>query len=626
MFPEGKLRDWFKDSWAVVVFLMNAVTAIVDFIVHWSANYVPTVFAAAFLSYFFFLIAAIYGVYATKGTVTFPYRQGPRFSDRIRRKCRYAVLGLAIIPLAFLVYSFLPTDRSKIVVAVADLYGPDEKRYQVTQDLFFQLHQSFDKYRDDAKIVALHQTIGEDEDKGKLRSLAKKSLTDILLWGRYEFETGVNQVVMHVETFAPQKRLSFEKLDPYIKRGSPKSHPFEVRDDATQGTTALTLFLSGVIFYEAENYPKAISLLNTSLQTGNWPERLLNKSYVYYYRGNCHLFSNEINEAIKDYDTALESNPKHEGAYVNRGYAYDYLGEAQGNQAYTHKAVDDYTLAIQLDPTDKVAYNNLGAVYSALGNQQEAMNYYSRANQIDSSYCDPYYNSGLAHGALAESNDDLYEIEFRRAIDAYTQAIECDRNFSDAFTNRAHAYNALKQYDNAILDCTEAVRINAADSFAYFNRGNAYSDKGDYPTAIADYDRAIALNPQDKEFFENRGYAYEQEGHLSEALEDYSEVVRIDDQYADGFYDLGNIKLALAELNPNPSQSEFEMAIEAYTRAINLNPSFAEAYNNRGDCLEALNHRQEAIADYQKARRYATDAETIEDVKEKLRKLGVNPR
>ncbi|MDR0628540.1 MAG: tetratricopeptide repeat protein [Treponema sp.] len=51
------------------------------------------------------------------------------------------------------------------------------------------------------------------------------------------------------------------------------------------------------------------------------------------------------------------------------------------------------------------------------------------------------------------------------------------------------------EYESAIADFTEAVRLNPNLAAAYNNRGNAYKDKEDYDRAIADYEAALRIDP-----------------------------------------------------------------------------------------------------------------------------------
>ena len=66
----------------------------------------------------------------------------------------------------------------------------------------------------------------------------------------------------------------------------------------------------------------------------------------------------------------------------------------------------------------------------------------------------------------------------------------------------------MGQYDRAIQDYDQAIRLNPNWAEAFNNRGRAYSDKGQHDRAIQDLDQAIRLNPNFAEAFYNRGHAY----------------------------------------------------------------------------------------------------------------------
>ena len=54
-------------------------------------------------------------------------------------------------------------------------------------------------------------------------------------------------------------------------------------------------------------------------------------------------------------------------------------------------------------------------------------------------------------------------------------------------------------FDRAIADFTEAIRLDPNPDLAYQWRGDAYSDKGEYDKAIADYTESIRLDPNNEE-------------------------------------------------------------------------------------------------------------------------------
>jgi tetratricopeptide (TPR) repeat protein len=51
-------------------------------------------------------------------------------------------------------------------------------------------------------------------------------------------------------------------------------------------------------------------------------------------------------------------------------------------------------------------------------------------------------------------------------------------------------------YDRAIADYSQAIRLNPNSGGAFFLRALSYSQKGDFDRAIQDYTKAIMLDPK----------------------------------------------------------------------------------------------------------------------------------
>src|SRR5262245_53552970 len=97
---------------------------------------------------------------------------------------------------------------------------------------------------------------------------------------------------------------------------------------------------------------------------------------------------------------------------------------------------------------------------------------------------------------------------------------ETPYNRAVVYHNRGIAYFAKKDYDRAIADYSEAIRLNPSAN-AYGNRGNAHYHKEDYYYAIADYGEAIKLDPSDAKAHYNRGLAYMVLARREEAIADF---------------------------------------------------------------------------------------------------------
>src|SRR5882672_5898079 len=86
-----------------------------------------------------------------------------------------------------------------------------------------------------------------------------------------------------------------------------------------------------------------------------------------------------------------------------------------------------------------------------------------------------------------------------RLILACTALIEADNTSvahrATAFRLRGNSYVVKRQYDLALQDYDQSIRLNPADAVPYWNRGNLFNVDGRYDRAIEDYDQAITLNP-----------------------------------------------------------------------------------------------------------------------------------
>src|SRR5579863_4544332 len=68
-------------------------------------------------------------------------------------------------------------------------------------------------------------------------------------------------------------------------------------------------------------------------------------------------------------------------------------------------------------------------------------------------------------------------------------------SLAKAFYDRGLAYVRKSDYDRAIQDYDQALRLNPTFADALYSRGSAYANKNDYDHAIQDYDQALQLSP-----------------------------------------------------------------------------------------------------------------------------------
>jgi tetratricopeptide (TPR) repeat protein len=130
-----------------------------------------------------------------------------------------------------------------------------------------------------------------------------------------------------------------------------------------------------------------------------------------------------------------------------------------------------------------------------------------------------YYNRGLAYAGKGQYDD---------AIADYDQTIRLSPKNANAFYNRGSAYAKKRQYDQAITDYGQAIQLDAKNAFTYVSRGNVYLNNDQYDLAVADYSQAIRLDPANADYLSNRCLARAVAGReLTQALADCNASLRL---------------------------------------------------------------------------------------------------
>ena len=199
----------------------------------------------------------------------------------------------------------------------------------------------------------------------------------------------------------------------------------------------------------------------------------------------------------------------------------------------------------------------------------------------------------LANQKYEEGLKLYYERNFNGAIQLYSEALEINPNFAEAYTNRGNAYGKLRQYKPAIQDFNKSIEINPNFDRAYYNRGLVHDELGQKEQAIQDYSKAIELNPNYEWAYCNRGVAYYDLGQFERAIEDYTQAIKINSNDELYYNNRGNAYFQLFQ---------YKLAIKDYDKAIELNPKYSTAYRNRGLCHREFGNNKKADADFEKAR------------------------
>jgi tetratricopeptide (TPR) repeat protein len=175
------------------------------------------------------------------------------------------------------------------------------------------------------------------------------------------------------------------------------------------------------------------------------------------------------------------------------------------------------------------------------------------------------------------------------------------RDLAVAHTERGVAYVALLDYDRALTDFGEAIRIDPTFAKAFANRGAVHGAKQDFDKAIDDFTRALQLEPRSAHAFADRAGMHRLNGQHDAAIRDYTEAIRLDPAFGDAVL---NRAITLA------GTSRCAEAIPDFTRALELfergtatgtgtgNPGTSIAFIDRGVCHEKAGRDDLAAKDY----------------------------
>jgi len=94
------------------------------------------------------------------------------------------------------------------------------------------------------------------------------------------------------------------------------------------------------------------------------------------------------------------------------------------------------------------------------------------------------------------------------SISLWTDVMEKNPSCLSAYVNRSYMYIQYKQYDKAIKDCNDGLKIDSNHYKLYLNRGTAYRDMAIYDLALKDFSIAIKKNPRSYDTYLDRGILY----------------------------------------------------------------------------------------------------------------------
>jgi tetratricopeptide (TPR) repeat protein len=250
------------------------------------------------------------------------------------------------------------------------------------------------------------------------------------------------------------------------------------------------------IYRQLGNNQRALSDLNKAIELD--PRDAL----AYFRRGNVKGETGDVMQSVSDYDKALELLPEYRQRQANLRGKLTFM-----------KSADQSCADLQ-----KKAYCGRGLADALLGNYKLAIDDFSKAIKLDSSFVKAYTNRSLSYLSMGN---------YQNAMKDANRVVELDLDNYQSYDLRSLVCVEIRDYQNALKDCTKAIELNPQRYQTYSFRGSVYSRLGNYELALRDMNKAIEIHPGDAADYLSRGIIFEKMGNYSKAIADIKVAARL---------------------------------------------------------------------------------------------------
>jgi tetratricopeptide (TPR) repeat protein len=269
---------------------------------------------------------------------------------------------------------------------------------------------------------------------------------------------------------------------------------------------------SGDEYLKAGQTDEAIAQYNKALEIN--PEL----AKAYYTRGMAYRSEEKINEALQDFNKAIEINPDYAVAYHARSLVYSLLGKGDlAVQDMNHAIGLDGNVVRGIDPGMALAYYKLGVAYLNMGNYLLAQGFLGKSLKLE-----PTVDAYMARSDVYMAFNEGYH----QAVLDLTKVIALAPDMAAAYSKRGAAYLKEGSLSDAKADFDKAISLDSGNASDYRNRAYIYMQWDDNVTALNDLDKALVLNREDSLAYSYRGQIRLANGEYKKALDDFTNVLQ----------------------------------------------------------------------------------------------------
>ena len=289
-----------------------------------------------------------------------------------------------------------------------------------------------------------------------------------------------------------------------------------------------TVGLGKVIWYRNDTASKALFAEALALSKSK-------NALVLYKIAEAYITADKKNlpEAFILLNLAAKLEPKNPEIYILMGDAF--LEQNNGSQA-----ILQYEKANELDVKSTKAILRIGQLYVRTRNTDLANEYYDKANAIDSTFAP----------AFREKAELYYQAQlFDKAIAQYKKYLQLNNNLSARIRYASFLF-LNKQYANAIVEINEIQKRDTSKVVLYRLLGYSYFETADYAKGISNintfFDRVekskIKILPSDYQY---QGKLLSKTGQDSLAVLVLTRAISLDTTQIDLYNDLGTVQYKL---------------------------------------------------------------------------------
>lgn len=335
----------------------------------------------------------------------------------------------------------------------------------------------------------------------------------------------------------------------------------------------------GLLFRDQGRFEEAISDFNQAVKLES--ENPLN----YFNRALALIEAGDTTSALKDFNSIIELDPFNDLTYYNRSLIY------LKNEAW-EKAIEDLRRVIELNPKNLYTWFNLGVAYLRVENYEEAVENLTVAINILPYFIEAYRARMTAYNNLGEYKlaEEDYEtmVAISTALDTgmemseLNEKLEIDSTYMQRIIEFEADFQTYDNTDGRIQNQRVVIKMQPNFSIQYLEDEELISieRKTGNPNFVLDHLSSMIT-----------GYDF------GISSRDYRLPVSVVDQLvrkADSitYFDPFNANNYFGVGTFNAMMRNYNEALTSFDRAIDLNPSFLEAYFNRANIrFELIEHR-----------------------------------